>query len=294
MPQHISKGKNFTPQEDSLVFTQSELDNYKAKKERKKEAALYRQLIRNFSNNHGGFTFLTTEENILQSMNPATVGRLAYLSTYLEQDTQLLLYEDRPMLKSDLQTILNVSRPTANKFYNECIAAGVLEDHGKDGLYLIGNLFFKGKTSNKERTKLFRVTIQQLYKRLPQKNHELFGYIIQLVPWINFEWNIVCENPEETNKNSIEPMSFRDICKKLGYDPEHPGRLKEALTKPVFVWEHCKQPLCGFFSMNDQDGRKSMMVINPHILFAGKHIKNVGILDIAFIPRKKKVCKNEA
>ena len=173
MPQHISKGKNFTPQEDSLVFTQSELDNYKAKKERKKEAALYRQLIRNFSNNHGGFTFLTTEENILQSMNPATVGRLAYLSTYLEQDTQLLLYEDRPMLKSDLQTILNVSRPTANKFYNECIAAGVLEDHGKDGLYLIGNLFFKGKTSNKERTKLFRVTIQQLYKRLPQKNHEL-------------------------------------------------------------------------------------------------------------------------
>ena len=284
MPQHISKGKNFTPQEDSLVFTQSELDNYKAKKERKKEAALYRQLIRNFSNNHGGFTFLTTEENILQSMNPATVGRLAYLSTYLEQDTQLLLYEDRPMLKSDLQTILNVSRPTANKFYNECIAAGVLEDHGKDGLYLISNLFFKGKTSNKERTKLFRVTTQQLYKRLPQKNHELFGYIIQLVPWINFEWNIVCENPEETNKNSIEPMSFRDICKKL----------KEALTKPVFVWEHCKQPLCGFFSMNDQDGRKSMMVINPHILFAGKHIENVGILDIAFIPRKKKVCKNEA
>lgn len=237
---------------------------------------------------------MTTEENILQSMNPATVGRLAYLSTYLEQDTQLLLYEDRPMLKSDLQTILNVSRPTANKFYNECIAAGVLEDHGKDGLYLISNLFFKGKTSNKERTKLFRVTTQQLYKRLPQKNHELFGYIIQLVPWINFEWNIVCENPEETNKNSIEPMSFRDICKKLGYDPEHPGRLKEALTKPVFVWEHCKQPLCGFFSMNDQDGRKSMMVINPHILFAGKHIENVGILDIAFIPRKKKVCKNEA
>lgn len=40
MPQHISKGKNFTPQEDSLVFTQSELDNYKTKKERKKEAAL--------------------------------------------------------------------------------------------------------------------------------------------------------------------------------------------------------------------------------------------------------------
>lgn len=37
MPQHISKGKNFTPQEDSLVFTQSELDNYKTKKNVRKK-----------------------------------------------------------------------------------------------------------------------------------------------------------------------------------------------------------------------------------------------------------------
>ena len=40
--------------------------------------------------------------------------------------------------------------------------------------------------------------------------------------------------------------------------------------------------------MNVQDGKQSMMVINPHILFAGKHIENVGILDIAFMTRKKK------
>lgn len=293
MPQHIYKGKNFTPQEDSLIFTQRELDNYRAKKERKKEAALYRQLMRNFSNKHGGFTFLTSKENALQTMNPATVGRLAYLSTYLAHEDQLLLYEDKPMLKRNLPEVLAISKPTTNKFYNECIASGVLDDRGKDGLNLYGNLFFKGKTEDKERTKLFRVTIQQLYKRLPQKNHDLFCYVIQLVPWINFEWNIVCENPEETNKNSIEPMSFRDICKKLDYDPEHPGRLKKALTSPIFVWEHYKQPLCGFFSMNDQDGRHSMMVINPHILFAGKHIENVGILDITFMPHKKKVYKNE-
>ena len=144
-------------------------------------------------------------------MNPATVGRLAYLSTYLGQDTQRLLYEDNPMLKHDLQEVLKLSRPTVNKFYKDCITAGVLEDKGNDGLYLIDTRFFKGKCEDKERTKLFRVTIQQLYKKLPQKNHELFGYVIQLVPWINFEWNIVCENPEETNKDRIEPCadSFR-------------------------------------------------------------------------------------
>ncbi len=293
MPQNIKKGKKFIPQEDSLVFTQTELDNYKAKKERQKENALYRQLIKNFSNKHGGFTFLTSKESILQKMNPATVGRLAYLSTYLDHESQMLVCEGEQILKSDLPTILNVSRPTANKFYDECISAEVLEDHGKDGLYLIGNLFFKGKSENRERTKLFRVTIQQLYKKLPQKKHDLFGYVIQLVPWINFEWNVVCENPSEKDKDCIVPMSLNDVCKKLGYDPAHPGRLKDALTKPVFVWKNYKQPLCGFFSMNAQDGRQSMMVVNPHILFAGSHIENVGILDVAFAPRrKKKVCKN--
>lgn len=293
MPKTIRKNKPFTPQEDSVVFTRTELDNYERKREWRKENSFHMEIMRNFTNRHGGFTFLTSKENILQSMNPATVGRLAYLATYLEQNTQLLLCEDKPMLKHDLHEVLKLSRPTVNKFYNDCIGAGVLEDKGNDGLYLNGSLFFKGKTEDKERTKLFRVTIQQLYKRLPQKNHELFGYVIQLVPWINFEWNIVCENPEETNKDRVEPMSFRDICKNLGYDPEHPGRLKKALTSPVFIWEHYKQPLCGFFSMNAQDGKQSMMVINPHILFAGKHIENVEILNIAFMPRKKNVHKNE-
>lgn len=44
--------------------------------------------------------------------------------------------------------------------------------------------------------------------------------------------------------------------------------------------------------MDVQDGKQSMMVINPRILFAGKQLENIGILDIAFMPRKKKMCKN--
>lgn len=91
MPKTIKKDISFTPQEDSLVFTQTELDNYNRKKEWEKENNFYDETMRNFTNRHGGFTFLTTKENILQPMNPVTVGRLVYLNTYLGQDTQLLL-----------------------------------------------------------------------------------------------------------------------------------------------------------------------------------------------------------
>ena len=286
MPRKIEKNKPFTPEEDLLAFTMTELNNYKRKREREKENSFYMQIMKHFTNKHGGFTFLTTQENILQAMNPATVGRLAYLATYLERDTQLLLYQDRPMLKCDLQEVLKLSRPTTNKFYSECISAEVLKDHGKEGLYLDSNLFFKGKTTNKECTKLFRVTVQQLYEKLPQSRHNLFGYIIQLVPLINFEWNVVCENPEETDRQLIQPLSFKGVCEKLGYDYENHDRLKKALTKPIFIWEHRKQPLCAFISVNTDVGRQNTMVVNPHILFAGSCINNVGVLDIAFTPHK--------
>jgi len=225
---------------------------------------------------------LNAKENILQTMNPATVGRLAYLSTYRAYEDQLLVYDDEPMLKSDLSIVLKLSRPSTNKFYNDCISAGLLEDRGKDGLYLITDLFFKGYSKDRERTKLFRTTIQQIYKKLPVKNHEYLGYIAQLVPWVNFEWNIVCENPQETDKDKIISLSFRDICKKLGYDENNSDRLKKALTRPIFVWNHSKQALCGFMVANTEYGRQSSMVVNPHILFAGKNIQNVGLLEISF------------
>ena len=114
----------------------------------------------------------------------------------------------------------------------------------------------------------------------------MFGYIIQLVPLINFEWNVVCENPEETDRQLIQPLSFKGVCEKLGYDYENHDRLKKALTKPIFIWEHRKQALCAFITVNTDIGKQTTMVVNPHILFAGKHIDNVGVLDIAFTPHR--------
>lgn len=286
MPKRIAKDKNFIPDEDSLVFTQTELDIYRARKEREKNVRVFNWTISNFSNKHGGFTFLTTKKNTLQKMNPATVGRLAYLSTYLDYENQQLIYEDRAMLKRDLPTVLNLSRPTANHFYRECVDAGVLEDRGDEGLFLNGSLFFKGTTKSKERTRLFRITVQQLYKKLPHQRHDLFGYVIQLIPFINFEWNIVCENPHETNEKLIQPLSFKQVCNQLGYDYDHLERLKKALMNPIFAWNHHKQALCGVLSVNSELGRENMLVVNPHILYAGNHVENVKLLEIAFTPKK--------
>ena len=67
-------------------------------------------------------------------------------------------------MKSDLPDVLLISRDTANKFYNESKNAGLIEDHGSEGLYM-NEVFFRDQTTDKNQIRLYRKTIQQLYKR---------------------------------------------------------------------------------------------------------------------------------
>lgn len=268
------------PKEGSLVFSPEEQERFN----KRKAAERFNRLVRQNSSDYGGFTFLSTEMGILQSLNPATVGRLAYLSTYLDFGNQLLLKpKNEPMRKKDLPEILNINRQTANEFYNQCINAEMLFDFGNEGLYM-NSMFYRGKSDNSQRTRLYRDTIQQLYKKLEPKEHKYFGYIVMLVPLINVEWNIVCENPHEQDSKLLKPLSFKEICKALGYNYGHSNRLKEALTRPIFQWEGHKQPLCGIFTANTEFGTQNTMIVNPNIMFAGTHYENVAAFEAMFCP----------
>ena len=287
MPRRIKKGHPFCPQTDMIAYSKEEIDSYSQKKERKRQVALYDTEHKNRSNRFGGFTFLKNNFDKLKSLNPATAGRLAYLSTYLAFDSQRLLNDNEPMQKKHLPYILNISKPTADKFYNECVAADLLYDNGKSGLE-ITEAFYRGKCADKNRVKLYKRTIQQMYKKLPPQKHRYFGYVIQLVPLINFEWNVICHNPQETDRFHLQSLSFKEVCQELGYEYSYSKELRKALTSPIFEWQGYRQALCGFFDINTEYGTQKSMVVNPNILFAGTHLENVGILEAVFIPKKVK------
>lgn len=239
------------------------------------------QEIKKFSHMHGGFTFLRTENNLI-NLNPATVARLAFLSTYVGFENQLLFLPDEiPMLKKDLSTVLNISRPAANSFYDECIKAKMLIDREKNGLY-ISNIFFRGKSEN-SRTKIFKNTIQSLYRNTAVQDHKYLGYVIQIIPFINLEWNIVCENPEETNKKLIKPLTLKQICKILNYDDTHCTRLKQSLCKPWFMWKGTKYKLCKIVTDLDSTiNTPYALIVNPHIICATTNYAHVENYEIFF------------
>lgn len=279
---YIADGKTLAPK-GALVITEYDWE----RRQKQKETTEFHEKVKHNSKKHGGFTFLRIE-NALNRINPATVGRLAYLSTYMEYGNQLLMRsKNRPMLKSDLPDVLLISRDTANKFYNESKNAGLIEDHGSEGLYM-NEVFFRDQTTDKNQIRLYRKTIQQLYKRTLPKYIKNFGYVVQLVSYINKEWNIISHNPLEKDSNKVQIMTMKELCEVIDYDYSHISRLNEALFGLVFDWNGRKQALCASIEFTTEEGKQKGLIVNPHLVFAGTDFKKVEGYGMFFRPRKTK------
>lgn len=279
---YIADGKTLAPK-GALVITEYDRE----RRQKQKEATEFNEKVKHNSKKHGGFTFLRIE-NALTEINPATVGRLAYLSTYMEYGNQLLMRsKNRPMLKKDLPEILLISRDTANKFYNESKNVGLIEDRGSGGLYM-NEVFFRDQTTDKNQIRLYRKTIQQLYKRTLPKYIKNFGYVVQLVSYINKEWNIISHNPLEKDSNKVQIMTMKELCEVIDYDYSHISRLNEALFGLAFDWNGRKQALCASIEFTTEEGKQKGLIVNPHLVFAGTDFKKVEGYGMFFRPRKTK------
>ena len=275
-PSNLEKD-NYQIKEDGYFVSDSQRERYL----KIKEAEAFNESVKQNSRDHGGFTFLKITD-ILTKVDPTTVGRLAYLSTYLTFNHQLL-YKGRgiPIYKEDLSKILNVTRPTAADFYKKCIAGNLLIDRESSGLF-INEMFFRGESDDEDITRLYCGTIQDLYHRLSAKEHKHFGYAIQIIPMINREWNIVCNNPNEEKTKYIVPLTTADICSKLKMGRGHTERLTEALTSPIFEYEGEEQQLCVSVPGKTSRGKQNVLYVNPHLIYAGSDFTKVDGISVAF------------
>lgn len=267
----------------ATIYTAEEKENFK----RMKENESIKEQIHIDSHNHGGFTFLRTVNNVMEKMKPETVGRLVYLSTYLDFDNNQLMAEPKkPMKKNDLQYFLGIGETKVRHFCDECIEHGLLSIDDNKFLYL-DDIFFKGKSFDKSRIKLYCKTIQALFKQMPARHHKYFGYVIQLVPWINYEWNIICKNPDERDQNKVIPWTMKEICQFANYDDRHTKRFKEAILKCCFEWKGNSVSMCGLMLAGTKDEIVDGLVVNPHLIFYGTDFKKVEGIGIFFTPHER-------
>lgn len=238
--------------------------------------------LRETANKELGKFFFVHNKTDFNDISPAALTRLIFLNTYLDyKNNQLMLRRDTPMHRKDLIKVLGIPKATMSRFWNEVNPKYIRETD--NGLIFTNNDFFirgylnkSQKTDNAMYRKFFVTGIRKLYKSTSISNHKHLGYIFQLLPYINIEYNIVCHNPLEQDYTKINPMTLQEFCSFIGYSINNIGRL-------LCTYKHIRFDGDGAFCKFVNDGidrNNSEIFINPHVLYGGSDYKKVEVLGI--------------
>ena len=257
----------------SRVITPKQQEVYDELKERQ----IKREMRRKIQDELGYFYFVMREHKF-GNISAESAARLIYLCAYLNYTNEFMLTEKQKMKKSDLQDILGLCTGTTHKFWKE-VCDVYISDFGEEGLKLCCSEIVRGKLSDTtcQYQKVYIESIRNIYRATPPTKHRYLGYIFQLLPYINIEYNIICENPRETELDKIKPLKISEICDILGYDRKNIKRFKNIYKQLVFDYRGQKERLFTFFSYWNEDANMRAC-INPHILYCGSDYRKVEIL----------------
>lgn len=197
--------------------------------------------------------------------------RFIYLATYIDFDNILVdgrcKGNTRYITEKDLEELLGLARKQLNEFKARCFENGLLEKviiEGSEAIRINKLIAVKGKASACYKRKSIRVSvpyIRDIYNRSTAREHKGMGYLIAMLPFINYEYAVLCHNPEQQYKEYLQPLSIQDICIILGYGKKNAGRLLKELRKVKLGEDYV---FC-VVSIGETDA----FYLNPKVFFKG-------------------------
>lgn len=272
----ITKAVTITVPEGTISYTPMQQEAYR----KRKEISKLNYWVKKNNEELGQFFFVTQKEDFCD-ISPQNVARLIYLNTFVDyNNNRLMLTQRTPMHHRDLAKVLTLSKAAVSSFWQEVSPEYLTEE--SNGLIISNsNIFSKGKLKYKgqyEKYQKFYIDgIRTLYKATDANKHKYLGCVFKMLPFINFQYNILCYNPEETDIKKIETISLFEFCKLIGFDYSHLNRLLKIYKKLTFDVNGKNERFCSFVS----DGlhrSESKIIVNPHILYNGTNFKNIEIL----------------
>lgn len=251
----------------------------------------------------GGFIELMYISNELLfndiGIDRSNISRLIYLATYIDynnREENVLVKHGKNnkleyLTKKDIKDIMGLSDATFNRFFSDLITNDLLFE-ANDKFYITTKYFSKGKSKfdKKKYTRVYINTTRKLYKGCSTRQHIKLSYIFQLLPFLNYETNVLCSNPNEIESDKLERLGLSDICSLLGLSTD-----KKSMSK----FEHDLYKI----SINIDDNyyymftrvitkgeyHNDFFVINPNIIWNGSNIdKTKETIKWLYFSRKKK------
>lgn len=200
--------------------------------------------------------------------------RFLYICTYMDYENNLLFGsakgDNKYMTEKDLKEVLKLSdREIANTkkalIQNELIK---LDDNKR--LSVNEKYCLKGKIPNNRngaKVRIFEDGFKELYEKSKPKEHKKLAMLIQLLPYVNLKYNIICEDATCESIELIAPMDMKRICEIVEYDCSNSSRLKKELLSM-----RVNNELVVMF--NETDVAK-FIIINPRIYYKGTKVEDV-------------------
>jgi hypothetical protein len=163
--------------------------------------------------------------------------RFTYLCTYLDYDGKLKIMVNgrkKSITEKELQEILMLSERETRNTKNALIRYGLIIINEDKTISVNPKYAIKGEVKRKKLRRCARIMqdgIREIYKSSKPIEHKRLGLLIQILPYVNYNYNIICFNPEEGDKDEITPMDLKDLCKITGYDEKNRRKLKNELLK---------------------------------------------------------------
>lgn len=202
--------------------------------------------------------------------------RYIYLCSYVNYDGYLS-NGNRLIREHELQDLLMLSKTEYNRTKSNLIKNKMIFVDEKD-LVKINDKYCKKGNINKTKVieviRMFNEAIQELYNKSLPREHKRLSILLEILPYINYKYNIVCYNPTEENVELIKPIKIPDLCEMLGYERSNASRLK----KQMFSLRICNEKVIGLWEIENANA----IIVNPRVYYKGKDDNGLDYLEALF------------
>lgn len=211
--------------------------------------------------------------------------RFIQLATYSTFGGKLFDSNRNRIKRSSLKTIWDTtSKNSIKETYDLLIECGYIYETEEGYIMISDDLIVKGaiddfkklrkQDENLTYTRLFSKNIQSLYEGTEPKARKQLANLFRILPYINFKYNVFCENPTETNENELKLYTWTDLARICGVDALNVTRFKRDL------W---KLKIYGYNTIGEfTSGDGKAICVNPKVYYSGDNIEDVRNLYVMF------------
>lgn len=237
----------------------------------------------------GEYMFAAADRETFSELAPDVLTRAAYLAAHLDFDSDTLWETQRtPVTRVKLHKILHLSESATDNFWRAVRDKYFFRD-GDGVLHAKGQAFVMGRLSalpSKEYQKLYTSALKELYEKIPSRQHKRLGYALKMLPYLNFEYNVLCLDPTVSVYDEIIPLTVSDFCDEVGFDKTHASQLAADYGKLTFTVNGSQEVFCKFMG-NGRDVTTAHIYINPRLVFKGSDLRNAAAIGVSFAADSK-------